>query len=236
MAWLCASAVRPGSELYDVPPLDCAGALIVCWKPLSVVEHERRQSWRCRRSPASARSEQCRTQRLTLSGKMKTEDVCVSPSESVTVRMISYRVKPEKSCPEVGMSNVKFFTPLIGPTAGWMMPLVMEDDRPRERARRKRAVFRVCSAAGDRNVVAGNKQSAVGRRQDLTDGRSADDDDQIDERGIGSIGDSERDGVAAARGVGVGRVGRRRTRAITEVPGVGERIAVRIARARARET
>src|SRR5829696_8529522 len=117
MVWLWAPPSDHDPNVYDVPPDVCAGALSVCWKPLTssiengvVLEIPSISSV----SPLGTVSNVW----VTLSGKTKTDDRCVSPSESVTVRMISYRVKPEKSWPEVGMSNVKFFTPLIGPTAG----------------------------------------------------------------------------------------------------------------------
>jgi hypothetical protein len=37
-----------------------------------------------------------------------------NPLESVTVSVIRYRVKPLKSCPEVGIVKVPLVTPVIG--------------------------------------------------------------------------------------------------------------------------
>ena len=56
--------------------------------------------------------------RLTFVGQTITDLVSVSPDESVTVRVIRYRVRPLKSWPEVGMVNDPLFTPVIG-VPGW---------------------------------------------------------------------------------------------------------------------
>jgi len=93
---------------------------MVCWKPISV-------SWmkgtakgmpsRFKRSPFATLS----NDRLTLSGKIRTDCEPCRPSESTTVSVIRYRVNPLKSWPAVGITNVPDFTPVCG-RPGWTWP------------------------------------------------------------------------------------------------------------------
>jgi len=52
--------------------------------------------------------------KLTLVGQMMTDFVSTNPDESVTVKVIRYRVLPLKSWPVVGMTNVPLLVPVMG--------------------------------------------------------------------------------------------------------------------------
>ena len=89
MVWLCAPPSDHDANAYEVPPLDLRWRVDGVLEALELI-HGRTAStfeipsiWSV--SPLGTVS----NERSTLSGKMKTDDVCVSPSESVTVRTIS---------------------------------------------------------------------------------------------------------------------------------------------------
>ena len=106
---------------------------------------------------------------------------------------------------------------------------------PGQRRRRQRAVLRIGGRAGEADHIAHLPGGAGQRRVDDGGRRSVAnrDGDRVGVRGPQAVGHSQRCGVAAGSGVGVARLrGRRvvvRTVAV-QVPRVGQRVAVRVAR------
>ena len=75
-----------------------------------------------------------------------------SPSESVTVRVIRYRVFPLKSWPLAGMVKLPALTPVCG-SARVHVALVQEVDAPGEGAGSQDAVVRVGGVAAEEDRV-----------------------------------------------------------------------------------
>ena len=111
----------------------------------------------------------------------------------------------------------------------------MEDDSPRERAVRERAILGVGSVARDRYLVARPEDGSVTWREYLADGRTADCNCQRLERRIDTIRHGQSCRVLTARQIRMSRVCLGGARAVSEGPAIAQRASLGVNGSGARE-